>query len=179
MCTRIPRIGLIGLLILTAGFALNAEELTTVAVFSSEEVILTFYQDSDAYRDYSREAAAFQDQYDEELDHLAELRAQRADAIDRNQNSRVQDLNQRIEDQINYINDIYARWSIREEELSEGLTNDEFTATLYEAVKFVMENEGYTAVFDLNATEFPIPFVHAAEINITQQVTEQLIALYR
>ncbi len=169
----------IALLLLSIAATAAAEEIWTVGVFSSEEVLRTFYQDSDTYRAWIRERDAHEQTVERELRLLEELQADRARATERNQTRTVERLTQEIEDKIQYINDLYALWSVRKQELTEELTSDVFYARLSQAVEYVATNEGFTTVFDVGAVETPIPFWYSPEVDITQKVTAELISRYR
>lgn len=171
---------LAAILVLLAGFTpVIAEEIVTVGVFSSQEVLRTFYQDSDAYRAWIRERDAHEQTLDRELARLDAIQADRADAYERDQSRRVESLTAEYQAQVQYINDLLARWSVREEELTEELTNDVFWTRLWQSVEFVATNKGFTSVFDIDATETPTPFWYSPDVDVTEQVTAELISRYR
>lgn len=175
--TTVRLVALAVLLLLVAAGA-GAQQLTTVAVFDLEQVLITFYQDSAAVREFEQA----QEQYREELlraeQQLNDFRGRRADALERNDArtaSRLREDIQALEEDIAAINE---RWFALRAELEEDLAGDEFYERLYSTVGFVAEDNGYTAVLEVTGLGSSL-FWYSQEIDITEEVIQELLARFR
>lgn len=175
---RPARGALLAAILLLCAAAAGAQQLTTVAVFDLERVLITFYQDSAAVREFEQA----QERYREDLlraeEQLDDFRSRRADALERNDArtaSRLREDIQALEEDIAAINE---RWFALQAELEDELAGDEFYDRLYNTVGFVAEDNGYTAVLEVTGLGSNL-FWYSQEIDITEEVIQELLARFR
>ncbi|MFW5718566.1 MAG: OmpH family outer membrane protein [Spirochaetota bacterium] len=164
-------------LILSAGTA-AAEQLTTVAVFDLQQVLLSFYQDSSAVREYRRAEREYREDLLRAEDTLSDYQRRRADAIDRGNSRTAQRLREDIQSLQEDILALQERWFTRQEELQNELAGEEFYNQLYETAEFVAQDNGYTMVVDADALGLAL-FWYSSEIDITDAIIEELLARFR
>ncbi|MFW5742436.1 MAG: OmpH family outer membrane protein [Spirochaetota bacterium] len=169
---------LLGLsLFFAAGFA-GAEQLTTVAVFDLQQVLLSFYQDSSAVREYRRAEQEYREDLLRAEDSLSDYQRRRADAVDRGDTRTAQRLREDIQALQEDIVALQERWFTRQEELQNELAGEEFYNRLYDTAEFVAQDNGYTMVVDADALGIAL-FWYSPEIDVTDEIIEELNARFR
>ena len=165
-------------LLLFGGTTVVAEQLTTVAVFDMDEVLLSFYSDSDVLREYRRAEEEFRADLLVAENDLRELQARRATAVRRNNSTLAQRLREDIQAQQEYIAALRERWYLTEDELLAELEDDAFFETVYDIAGFVGEDNGYTLIMDSSRTGLGI-FWFSDAIDITQDIIQELLVRFR
>lgn len=169
---------LFGLCLTFAAGTVGAEQLTTVAVFDLQQVLLNFYQDSSAVREY-REA---EQEYREDLlraeDTLNDYQRRRSDAIDSGNTRTAQRLREDIQALQEDIVGLQERWFARQQQLQNELAGEEFYNRLYDTAEFVAQDNGYTVVVDADALGLAL-FWYSPEIDITDDIIQELLARFR
>lgn len=176
--TRRSRATLLGVAMILASGTVGAEQLTTVAVFDLQQVLLSFYQDSSAVREYRQAEQEYREDLLRAEDTLSDYQRRRADAIDRGNSRTAQRLR---EDIVALQEDIVAlqeRWYTRQQELQDELAGEQFYNQLYETAEFVAQDNGYTMVVDADALGLAL-FWYSPEIDITDAITQELLARFR
>jgi Skp family chaperone for outer membrane proteins len=176
---RATRLWLAGALLLLGVATGWTQQLTTVAIFDLETVLLSFYQDSAAVREYQEAEREFRAELQRAEQTLTEYQTRRAEAIDRNQTTTARRLR---EDIVALEEDIVAlteRWYARQQELQTQLGGDEFYERLYDTVGFVAQDNGYTAVLESTALGSTALFWYSPDIDITEQIIRELLARFR
>ena len=165
-------------LLLGAGVTAVAEQLTTVAVFDMDQVLLSFYSDSDILRDYRRA----EEQYRADLllaeNDLRDLQARRATAVNRNDSRLASRLREDITAQQEYVLALGERWYQTEDELLAELQDDQFFETVYQAAGYIAEENGYTLIMDVSRTGMGI-FWYSPSIDVTDDIIQQLLVRFR
>lgn len=156
----------------------GAEQLTTVAVFDLQQVLLNFYQDSSAVREYRQAEQEYRSDLLRAQDTLSDYQRRRSDAIDRNDSRTAQRLREDIEALQEDIVALQERWFSRQQQLAGELYEEEFYTQLYDTVEFVAQDNGYTAVLDADALGFSL-FWYSPEIDITEAVIQELLVRFR
>lgn len=170
-------IGATVVLLFAAFFALRqgagAEQLTTVAVVDLEQVALSFFSESQAYR-------ALLDRRDEitlelqlEQEEIDELQRDLIEARDRGSRTRELQLERELQDRRSFFNDLRQLRQRELERLSAQLTSDDFVEELNTAVQFVSRNSGYTVVFNMQEENI---LWWSQEVDITDEVVDRLRA---
>jgi len=166
------------MLLLGLGMAAVAEQLTTVAVFDMDQVLLNFYSDSDVVRDYRRAV----EQYRADLliaeDDLQDLQARRATAVSRNDSRLAARLREDITAQQEYLNALNERWYQTEDLLLAELQDDRFWVTVYEVAQYVGEENGYTLILDVSLAGTGI-FWFSPVIDVTEDIIQELRDRFR
>ncbi len=165
-------------LLLGAATTARTEQLTTVAVFAMDKVLLSFYSDSDILRDYFR--ADEQHRADVLLaeNDLRDLQARRATAVSRNDSRLAGRLREDITAQQEYILALNERWYQTEDGLLAELQDDQFYKTVYEVAGYVAEENGYTLIMDVSATGMGI-FWYSPAIDVTDDIIQELLVRFR
>lgn len=175
---RTPRRVAFGLLLVFAAAAAGAQTLTTVAVFDMQDVLVTFYQDSSAVREFQQAREEFQNDLLRAEQTLNDYQTRRATALERNDSRTAQRLREDIEALQEDIIALQERWLAQEQQLQNELAGDEFYNRLWETVGFVAEDNGYTAVLDTTAMGTAL-FWYSPDVDITQDVITEMLARFR
>jgi outer membrane protein len=159
------------MVLLGIGAFLHAEQLTTVAIINIDKVYNTFYRDSQAVRELERLRADYQEEIDDHLEDLENLRDQRLQARNRGNQQRVAELDRQILEMTRFIEDLSQR---RREQLQlhqERLLSNDFLNQLQQAIQHVAESEGYTVVMrsDTSGLQW-----WSQEVDISDLVLERL-----
>ncbi len=165
-------------LLLGAATTARAEQLTTVAVFDMDQVLLSFYSDSDIVRDYIRA----EEQYRADMllaeNDLRDLQARRATAVSRNDSRLAGRLREDITAQQEYINALKERWYQTEDGLLAELQENQFYKTVYEVAGYVAEENGYTLIMDVSGIGMGI-FWYSPAIDVTDDIIQELLVRFR
>jgi outer membrane protein len=160
----------IGLLVLlTAGLA--AEQLTTVGIIDISKVYNSFYRDSRAVRELEELRERYQAEIDREVGELEDLKDDLAQAQDRENQTRIEQLNSEISRQRRYVEDLTRRRREQLQQRQQNLVSDDFLNRLQQAIVYVAESEGYTVVIrtDQEGLQWWSP-----EVDISDLVLERL-----
>lgn len=161
-----------------AGSLAWAQQLTTVAVFDLDQVLVTFYQDSAAVREYREAEAEFRADLQRAEQLLNEYQARRSRAIDRGDSRTAQRLRDDIRALEEEILALREGWFAQQEELQDELGGDEFNQRLYDTIGFVAQDNGYTAVLEASQLGTAL-FWYSPEIDITEEIIQELLARFR
>ncbi|MCK4516568.1 MAG: OmpH family outer membrane protein [Spirochaetaceae bacterium] len=165
-------------LLLGAATTSHAEQLTTVAVFRMDDVLLNFYSDSDIVRDYIRA----EEQYRADMllaeNDLRDLQARRATAVSRNDSRLAGRLREDITAQQEYIDALRERWYQTEDGLLAELQENQFYKTVYEVAGYVAEENGYTLIMDVSGIGMGI-FWYSPAIDVTEDIIQELGVRFR
>lgn len=156
-----------------------AQQLTTVAVFDLEQVMLSFYQDSAAVREYRQAEQDYRNDLQRAEQTLSEYQRRRADAIDRNDSTTARRLREDIQALQEDIVALTERWYAQQQQLQSRLGGDEFYDRLYDTVGFVAQDNGYTVVLESTSLGSTALFWYSPDVDITTQIIEELLARFR
>jgi Skp family chaperone for outer membrane proteins len=171
------RLALLFLFVLTSTFAWS-QQLTTVAVFDLDQVLLNFYQDSSAVREYQEAEQEFRADLRRAEQLLNDYQARRSRALDRDDSRTAQRLREDIRALEEEILALREGWFAQQEELQDELGGDEFNQRLYDTIGFVAEDNGYTAVLEASQLGTAL-FWYSPEIDITEEIIQELLARFR
>ncbi|MFP4113229.1 MAG: OmpH family outer membrane protein [Spirochaetota bacterium] len=174
---RTQRIVIPALLFVVAGVAYT-QQLTTVAVFDMNQVVLSFYQDSAAVREYREAEERFRTDLLLAEETLSEYQSRRADALDRNDGTAARRLREDIQALEEDITAMRERWYAEQAQLEEELAEEEFYNQLYDTVDFVAQDNGYTVVLESTALGTSL-FWYSDEVDITEEIIQELLARFR
>ena len=165
-------------LLLGAGVTAVAEQLTTVAVFDMDQVLLSFYSDSDVLRDYRRAEEQYRADLLRAENDLRDLQARRATAVSRNDSRLASRLREDIEAQQEYVLALNERWYQTEDELLLELQDDQFFETVYQVAGYIAEENGYTLIMDVSRIGMGI-FWFSPSIDVTDDIIQELLVRFR
>jgi Skp family chaperone for outer membrane proteins len=151
-----------------------AEQLTTVAVFNLQNVMIDYYQDSGAVREFRAAEQQYRDQIARFDDTLQDYQARRADALDRNDSRTAQRLREDIAALEDDIRALQERWLQQQEQLQSELAGDAFYVTLYETVGFVAEDNGFTLVLEETQLGGALFWFSPDVVDITDEIVTEL-----
>ena len=152
----------------------QAEQLTTVGIVDINRVYNSFYRDSQAVRELERLRREYQQEINDQVEELENLRDQRARAESLGNDRRVDDLNEKIIQLQRFLEDLTRRRRQQLESRQQDLLSDQFLQQLQGAIQFVAESEGYTVVLrtDQQGLQWWSPAV-----DISDQVVQRLIRI--
>ncbi len=165
-------------LLLGAATTAAAEQLTTVALFDMDQVLLSFYSDSDILRDYFRAEEQYRADVLLAENDLRDLQARRATAVNRNDSRLAARLRQDAAAQQEYIDALNERWRQTEDGLLAELQDDPFYKTVYEVAGYVAEENGYTLIMDVSGIGMGI-FWYSPAIDVTDDIIQELVVRFR
>ena len=142
------------MLFLGAVFAWG-EQLTTVAIIDITRVYNSFYRDSAQVRELENLRQQYQAEINEERARLRQ----------------VEELDARILEQRQFLQDLAARRQRQLDAREENLVSDEFLAQLQDAIEYVAQSEGYTIVMRRDAAGLQW---WSSEVDISDLVLERL-----
>lgn len=161
---------LLVVLFLGAVFAWG-EQLTTVAIIDITRVYNSFYRDSAQVRELENLRQQYQAEINEERARLRQLEDQRLEAREEGDDERVEELDARILEQRQFLQDLAARRQRQLDAREENLVSDEFLAQLQDAIEYVAQSEGYTIVMRRDAAGLQW---WSSEVDISDLVLERL-----
>lgn len=166
---RVTVLSIALLLLFTAGVA--AEQLTTVGIIDISKVYNSFYRDSRAVRELEELRERYQAEIDREVGELEDLKEDLAQAQDRGNQTRIEQLNSEISRQRRYVEDLTRRRREQLQQRQQNLVSDDFLNRLQQAIVYVAESEGYTVVIrtDQEGLQWWSP-----EVDISDLVLERL-----
>ena len=126
--------------------ALGAEQLTTVGIIDISRVYNSFYRDSQSVRELEELRQRYQAEIDREVQELESLKDDLARAEDQGNESRVEQLETRVNRQRSYVEDLTRRRRSQLQQRQQNLVSDDFLNRLQQAIEYVAEEEGYTVV---------------------------------
>jgi outer membrane protein len=153
--------------------AVSAQQITRFAVVDTARIYTTFYRDSRSVRDYEAKKVQYQGEIQRMTDEIKTLRQQKVDAEALGDQSKVLRLESDISAKTNYLLD-YSRVKNSElDTLKKKLTSDnDFYSMLYEEIRKVAEQDGYSAVLSLQ--EGSSIFWYSPTVDITDKVIRNM-----
>ena len=169
---------LLCLLFAVVGAGVSAQQLTTVAVFDLEQVLLNFYQDSAAVRQYRQVEEEHRAELLRAEQLLEDYQRRRGAALDRRDSVTAQRLRQDIEALQEDIIVMKERWFSQQRQLYSQLAGEDFYRRLYDTVGFVARDNGYTSVLEVGALGTAL-FWYSPDVDITEMVIRELLIRFR
>lgn len=160
----------LAVLAIVTGLA-GAEQLTTVAVIDVNKVYTTFYRDSQPVRELERLKQRYQEEIDEQMAQLEDLREQRVQARNNNDQERAEELSDQIYQKQQFIEDLTERRQRQLEQRRNQLISNDFLQRMQNAIQYVAENEGYSVVL---STELDSLQWWSPTVDITESVLQRL-----
>lgn len=161
---------------LTVNTAVANQQLSTVGVVDVQRIYNSFFRDSQAVRDLERLREQYQNEINSHIERLEELRAQRLEARD-NDNQRAEiRLDEEITELEAFIQELTQRRRRQLEIQQERVTSDSFLEDVQRAIAFVAESEGYTVVLrsDMDGLQW-----WSSVVDISDEVLDRLRATTR
>lgn len=152
----------------------HTEQLTTVGIVDISRVYNSFYRDSQAVRELERLRREYQQEINDQVEELENLRDQQTRAESLGNDRRVEELDEEIIQLQRFLEDLTRRRRQQLESRQQDLLSDQFLQQLQEAIQFVAESEGYTVV--LRTDQQGLQW-WSSEVDISDQVVQRLIQI--
>ncbi len=136
-------------LFLLIPFLLIAQQITKFAVVDTTRIYSTFYRDSRSVRDFESKKKQFQDEIQRMSVELKQLRQQKVDATTINDLTLASKLDIQIESKTKILVDYTKAKNSELDSLKQKLVTDDFYSILYDVLKKIGEEEGYSMVLSL------------------------------
>ncbi len=128
----------------------SAQQITRFAVIDTSRIYTTFYRDSRTVRDYEAKKAQYQGEIQRMTDEIKALRQQKVDADAVKDQAKVSRLEADIASRTNFLLDYSKAKNAELDGLKKKLTtDDEFYSRLYEEIRKISEEDGYSMVLSL------------------------------
>ncbi len=155
---------------------LPAQQLATVGVVNIGQIYNSFYRDSQAVRDLERLRRQYQQEIDDHLRELENLRDRRFTAEEAGNTMRAEQLEDQIMELQRFLEDLTSRRRQQLAARQEQLLSDEFLQRLQNAIQYVAETEGYTVIIrsDTEGLQW-----WSSEVDLSEKVLDRLIQISR
>jgi outer membrane protein len=165
---------LTGLVLLSLGGALAAQQLTRFAVVDLPRVYVSFFRESRAVRDFEERSASVQNEIDKRAAEIQTLKTNQINAEFQGN----QELDLRLESEINrkseYLKEYYKlKTAELESQKSRLAQSGSFLEQVYDEIRFIAESEGYSMV--LNLKENTGILWYSPTVDITDKVIQNLM----
>lgn len=152
--------------------AADAPQLRTVGVVDSNRIYTTYFRESRAVREYEQQRRDFEEELEERVAEITRLQADRLDALNDGDDSRVLQLDREIVQRSQIVSQFR---DVKQQELdllrTDLLASDVFYTEVQAAIEFVSRSEGFTLVLD--AREVGLLW-WSPEVDITDEVLSRL-----
>ncbi len=159
-------------LLLGAGGAANAQQITRFAVVDLDRVTTAFFVDSKAYRDYEDQKTRTQKDLEQKAADFNTLKQSMYDAQTRGDQAEYLRLRNEVVRQQEYLQ-FYERTVRAELESQRTQLNqsDAFWQQVNNEIRYIAESEGYTMVLDIKTQGI---IWYSSSVDITQKLISNL-----
>jgi len=153
--------------------AATAQQITRLAVVDVQKVMLSFYRESKAMREYEDRKAKVQAEIEKMQLEIKDLQRQKSDAETKDDKTASADLDRAISVKTDYLKQFYAARSAELEDMKKKMfESNQFVQEVYNEIQAVAEREGFSIALDLKASNGIIWYSPA--IDITDKVVQNL-----
>lgn len=156
------------------GIDIEAQQISTVGVVNITQVYNSFYRDSQAVRDLERLRRQYQQEIDDQVRDLENLRDRLFTARASGNDRRAEQLEEQLLEMQRFLEDLTDRRRRQLESRQQQLLSDEFLQRLQSAIQFVAESEGFSLVIrsDTEGLQW-----WSSEVDVSDQVLQRLIRI--
>jgi outer membrane protein len=169
-----PVILLFMVLFIVPGTEVGAQQISTVGVVNITQVYNSFYRDSQAVRDLERLRRQYQQEIDDQVRDLENLRDRLFTARSSGNDRRADQLEEQSLEMQRFLEDLTSRRRQQLEARQQQLLSDEFLQRLQSAIQFVAESEGFSLVIRSDADGLQW---WSSEVDVSNQVLQRLIQI--
>jgi outer membrane protein len=156
-----------------AVMAASAQQITRFAVVDTSRIYTTFYRDSRSVREYEAKKAQYQGEIQRMTDEIKALRQQKVDADAAKDQAKVARLETDISTKTSFLLDYSKAKNAELDGLKKKLTtDDEFYSRLYEEIRKISEEDGYSIVLSLQEGNSIIWY--SSTVDITDKVIRNM-----
>jgi outer membrane protein len=156
------------------GLTVSAQQLTRFAVVDLPRVLITFFSESRAVRDYMERAARVQSDIDRMTAEIQTLRSNLITAEFQGNRQQALRLEVEINQKTEYLREYHQLKTIELETIRNNLAqSNSFLEQVYDEIRFIAESEGYSMV--LNLKENTGILWYSPTVDITDKVIQNLM----
>ena len=156
----------------------QAQQLTRFAVVDLPRVYTAFFRDSRAVRQFEERSSRVQNEIDRITREIQELRSRHADAVLRDDENEAFRLETQIQRRSDFLSEFYqTRTAELENERRRLMQSGSFLDQVYDEIRFIAENEGYSMVLNLADNRGIIWY--SPTVDITDRVISNLLTKAR
>jgi Skp family chaperone for outer membrane proteins len=166
-------------LVLTSAFALplaaQTQQVTKVGVIDFTKVLLTAYKDTKGYRDYDQSWTDYTKEVSARTKEINDLQSQKLDADKAGNKTLSLTLEKSISDKQTYLDTLKrVKGTVLQQQLA-GLLTGPVLQEIYDVVRFVAENGGYSLILRIDTQYRDIFLYRIPEIDITDDVVAEIV----
>ncbi len=151
---------------------LGAEQLSKIGLVNFSKIIEDYFAESSAWREIDAMRSQYEEGKNEIIEEIDQLRLRKLEAENKDDEVAVLRLEERIYQKQEYLIEFHNIWSSRINSKIENVsTSTSFTSEIYDVIKYIAENEGYSVVI---RTRDPNIIWYSQAIDITELVLERL-----
>ena len=166
------RILIISLILILSAFSLSAEQLSKIGIVNFSRIVDDYFAESSAWREVDSMREKYNEGKDEILDEINELKMQKLQAENDNDDIKALRLDDQIYNRQEYLKEFHSIWQTRINNKIQGIyQSSTFTAEILDAITYVAESEGYSMIM---RTQDPDILWYNHEIDVTDIVLERL-----
>ena len=166
------RILIISLILILSAFSLSAEQLSKIGIVNFSRIVDDYFAESSAWREVDSMREKYNEGKDEILDEINELKMEKLQAENDNDDIKALRLDDQIYNRQEYLKEFHSIWQTRINNKIQGIyQSSTFTAEILDAITYVAESEGYSMIM---RTQDPDILWYNHEIDVTDIVLERL-----
>jgi len=155
--------------------AAQTQQLTKVGVIDFTKVLLTAYKDTKGYRDYDQAWTDYTKEVAARTKEITDLQSQKLDADKAGNKTLSLNLEKQISDKQTYLDTLKrVKGAVLQQQLA-GLLTGPVLQEIYDVVRFVAENGGYSLVLRIDTQYRDIFLYRIPEIDITDDVVAEIM----
>lgn len=166
------RILIILMILLVSAFSLSAEQLSKIGIVNFTRIVEDYFAESSAWREIDSMREKYNDGRDEILDEINDLKMDKLQAENNNNEIKALKLDDEIYNKQEYLKEFHSVWQTRINNKIQGVyQSSTFTAEILDAIKYISETEGYSMIM---RAQDPNILLWSPDIDVTDIVLERL-----
>ena len=153
----------------------QSQQVTKVGVIDFTKVLLTAYKDTRGYRDYDQAWTDYTKEVASRTKEINDLQSQKLDADKAANKTLSMNLEKSISDKQTYLDTLKrVKGTVLQQQLA-GLLTGPVLQEIYDVVRFVAENGGYSLILRVDTQYRDIFLYRIPEIDITDDVVAEIM----
>ena len=159
-------------ILIFSSITLSAEQLSKIGVVNFSSIVEDYFAESSAWREIDSMRAKYNDGRDAILDEINNLRMDKLQAENNNDEIKALKLDDQIYNRQEYLKEFHSVWQNRINSKIQGVyQSSTFTAEILDAIKYIAESEGYSMIMRTQDADI---LWYSKEIDVTDLVLERL-----
>lgn len=160
------------ILVSVVTFSMSAEQLSKIGIVNFSRIVEDYFAESSAWREIDSMREKYNTGKDEILDEIDELKMDKLEAENNNDEIKRLKLEDEIYTKQEYLKEFHSIWQNRINDKIQGVyQSSTFTAEILDAISYVAESEGYSMIM---RTQDPNILWYNHEIDVTELVLDRL-----